>query len=191
MDNTYFSASAVYLIQTLFGLYIFAVLLRLMLQIVRANFYNPISQFLVKITNPPLKPLRRLIPGLWGIDLASIILLIALQMLESTLTGLARGAPFELSSLAVLSLAGLLGLLITLYQITLILQAILSWVAPATYNPVSELLYALNEPLLRPARRYIPAVSGIDLSPLAVLILLQLLKFLMIAPLVDFGLRLG
>ena len=78
----YFAQAGVFLIQFIFGLYILAILLRFMLQLVRADFYNPISQFLVSLTNPPLRPLRRLIPGLWGIDLASLLLLLVLSAIQ-------------------------------------------------------------------------------------------------------------
>src|SRR3569832_1990646 len=91
MENQYIAASAVFLIQTLFGLYILAVMLRLLLQWVRADLYTPISQFLVKVTNPPLRPQRRVIPGWGGIDLASVLLLIVLEMIEQFLINSALG----------------------------------------------------------------------------------------------------
>src|SRR3569832_332628 len=96
MENQYFAASAVFLIQTLFGLYILAVMLRLLLQWVRADIYNPISQFHVKVTNPPQRPLRRVLPGWGGIDLASVLLLIVLEMIEQFLinTALGQAQPF-------------------------------------------------------------------------------------------------
>jgi len=173
MGNQYFAASSVFLIQTLFGLYILAVMLRLMLQWVRADFYNPISQFIVKITNPPLKPLRRIIPGWGGIDLASVLLLIALQMLELFLVDLAVSRSSPISGLLIQSVA------------------ILSWVAPGSYNPVIGLVHRIAEPLLAPARRLIPTMSGIDFSPLVALIVLQLLKILVVAPIANLSIGLG
>ena len=136
MDNQYFAASTVFLIQSLFGLYILVVMLRLMLQWVRADFYNPISQFIVKITNPPLKPLRRIIPGWGGVDLASVLLLIALQILELFLVNLAVGRASGISGLFIQSIAELLGLLINIFVGAILIQVILSWVAPGTYNPL-------------------------------------------------------
>lgn len=187
----YFDQAAVYLIQTVFGLYTLAVMLRLLLQMVRADFYNPLSQFLVKITNPPLKPLRRIIPGLFGIDLASVLLLLALKMTELALTAIALGHAPRLAGLLVLSLAGLLQLLIYIFLVGIIIQVILSWVRPGEYNPLSALLHDLTEPLLRPARRYIPPISGMDFSPVAVLIALQLLLILVVGPLTSLGNSLG
>jgi YggT family protein len=191
MDNQYFAASSVFLIQTLFGLYILVVMLRLILQWARADFYNPVSQFIVKITNPPLKPLRRIIPGWGGIDLASVLLLIALQMLELFLVNLAVGRGVGVSGLIVQSIAELLGLAINVFIGAILIQVILSWVAPGSYNPIIGLVHRIAEPLLAPARRILPPMSGIDFSPLVVLIVLQLLKILLVAPIANFGYHLG
>ena len=191
MDNQYFAASTVFLIQSLFGLYILVLMLRLMLQWVRADFYNPISQFIVKITNPPLKPLRRIIPGWGGVDLASVLLLIALQILELFLVNLAVGRASGISGLFIQSIAELLGLLINIFVGAILIQVILSWVAPGTYNPLIGLVYKIAEPALAPARRILPSVSGIDFSPLVALIVLQLLKILLVAPIANFGYHLG
>ena len=191
MENQYFAASSVFLIQTVFGLYILVVMLRLMLQWVRADFYNPISQFIVKITNPPLKPLRRIIPGWGGIDLASVLLLIALQILELFLVNLAVGHAPGISGLFIQSIAELLGLLLNIFIGAILIQVILSWVAPGTYNPLIGLVYKIAEPVLAPARRILPSVSGIDFSPLVALIVLQLLKILLVAPIANFGYNLG
>lgn len=188
MEGGYFSNAGVFLVQTLFGLYILAVLLRLLLQWARAEFYNPISQFLVKVTNPTLLPLRRFIPGFGGIDWASVLLLLLLQMLEVALTDLMRfGAVRDFAGLLVFSIAELLALVLTVYLVTILIQVILSWIRPGDYNPLSTLLYQINEPVLGPARRVIPPISGLDLSPLLVLIAIQLVSMLLIAPLSDMG----
>ena len=191
MDNQYVAASTIFLIQTLFGLYILIVMLRLMLQWVRADFYNPVSQFIVKVTNPPLKPLRRIIPGWGGIDLASVLLLVALQMLELLLVNIAVGRPSGIAGLFIGSIAELLELLINIFIGAILIQVILSWVAPSSYNPLIGLVHKIAEPLLAPARRILPAFSGIDFSPLVALIVLQLLKILLVAPIANFGYHLG
>ena len=191
MDNQYFAASTIFLIQSLFGLYILAVMLRLILQWVRADFYNPISQFIVKITNPPLKPLRRIIPGWGGIDISSVLLLIALQMLELYLVNMALGRALGIGGLFIESIAELIELLINVFIGAILIQVILSWVAPASYNPLIGLVHKVADPVLAPARRILPPLSGIDFSPLVVLIVLQLLKILVVSPIVDFGYHLG
>lgn len=191
MDNPYISDAAVFLISTVFNLYIFAVLLRFLMQWVRADFYNPVSQFLVKITNPPLRPLRRVIPGLAGIDLASLVLLIALQMIDLLLINLAVGRVSSTGGLFVTAIAELLSTLITLYFITIIVEVIMSWIAAGTYNPIAYLVHQINAPVMAPARRLIPPIGGIDLSPLVVIIVLQLVKILVVAPLLNFGHSMG
>lgn len=187
MGGSYAGNAGTFLIQTLFGLYAGAVMLRLLLAMVRADFYNPVSQFLVKVTNPPLLPLRRLIPGFMGIDMAGVVLLIALEATKLLLIGAIQGFGIPPLGLAVLTLAEILALLLNIYFFTILVQVILSWVSPGGHNPAVALLYSLNEPLLGRARRILPPMSGFDLSPILVLIGLQLLEFLLIAPIRDLG----
>lgn len=191
MINPYLSNATVYLLDTVFTIYLTLILLRFLFQLVRADFYNPVSQFIVKATNPPLIPLRRIIPGLKGIDVAAIVLMIVLQTGALYLIHLSAGRPILPGGLIVLSLADLMSLLLNLFLITILIQVILSWVNPGVRNPIVSLLYSLNEPLLRPARRVLPAISGIDFSPLIVLIAIQLTKILLLAPIRDVGMRLA
>jgi len=185
--NGYFSSAAGFLIEAIFGIYMLLVLLRLMLQMVRADFYNPLCQFIVKATNPPLKPLRRIIPGLAGIDMASVLLLLVLQMLKLFLLALAAGMHLSFAALAVMSVGELIALVLNIYMITILLQVILSWVGPGGHNPLTSILYALNEPVMRPARRILPPISGIDLSPILVFLAIGLLKILVVGPILDLG----
>jgi YggT family protein len=187
MGGSYVGNAGIFLIKTLFGLYILVVMLRLLFQIVRADFYNPISQFLVKVTNPPLLPLRRIIPGFKKIDIASIVLLLVLQMLELILIGVIRGVSFQPVGLLVLSIAELLTLLLNIFFFSILIQVVLSWINPGGYNPAVSLLYSLNEPLLRPARNLIPPIGGLDLSPIVVMIVLQLATILIVMPISDIG----
>jgi YggT family protein len=187
MGGSYAGNAGVFLVQTLFGLYTGAVMIRFLLALVRADFYNPISQFLVKVTNPPLVPLRRVIPSLGGIDLASLVLLLALQVLELLAIGLIKGVSFQPAGLVVLSVAELLALLFQIYFFTILIQVVLSWVSPGGYNPAVSLLYSLNEPLLGRARRMLPPIHGFDLSPILVMIGIQLLNILLVAPISDLG----
>jgi YggT family protein len=193
MSNDYIGSAAIYLISTLFSFYLGLVMIRFLLQLVRADFHNPLSQFIVKVTNPPLRPLRRIIPGISGIDVASLVLLLCLQVLMMWLLHLATGRAIHVGGLLLLSLAELISLLLTIYLIAIIAQAILSWIGPHphTYNPFSSLLYSLTEPVMRPARRLIPPISGIDLSPILVIVILQLMKILVVAPITDLGRSLG
>lgn len=185
MGNPYASDAATLLIQTLFGLYILVVLLRFLLQLVRADFYNPISQFIVKATQPPLGVLRRVVPGFGGVDLASVVLMFALQCAEIWLLLSIHGRPASVPGIGILAVAELLKLTIYLFFFSIIVQVILSWVNPHAYNPVIALIGRINEPLLRPARRLLPPFSGVDLSPLVVLITLQLALILIVRPVRD------
>jgi YggT family protein len=176
--NSYLAAPLDFVVRTLFELYILAVMLRFLLGLVRASFYNPLAQFLVKITNPPLRPLRRVIPGLFGVDLASVVLMVVLELAAVWLIALIWAAPFTWGGLLAAALVELVDLTFLVFLVAIFVQAILSWINPGSYNPVSSLLAGLTEPLLRPARRLIPPVSGFDLSPLVVLIALQVVRML-------------
>jgi YggT family protein len=167
--------SALFLIDVLFSLYVLAVLLRFLFQLVRADFYNPFSQALVRITNPTLLPLRRMIPGFYGVDMAAVVLLLILECLKNYLLLLIVGRAPNVFGLLVYSAAELIKLTLYLFIVTIFARVILSWFAPYGYqNPVAGLLRSLTEPLLRPARHLIPPIGGLDLSPIAVFIFLYL-----------------
>lgn len=179
-----------FVITTLMQLYITLVMLRFLLQWVRADFYNPLSQFIVKVTNPLVRPLRRIIPGWGGLDMATLLLAYLLTVVQIALVG-THISPYEIPgalngqtlqplSIAGLALLDLITLAIGIYLIAIIVQAVVSWVNPGHHNPVMGLIHRLTEPLLRPARRLIPPISGIDLSPLLVLLALQVVKMLLV-----------
>jgi YggT family protein len=183
MGDGYLTNPLVFLIQTLFGLYILVVLLRFLLQWFKADFYNPVSQFIVKVTAPPLRPLRRLIPGLAGIDLAALVLAWLLKSLELSLILVLMGAGGSFLGALLWSLPELIGLTINIFLFAILIQVVLSWINPGAYNPAASLLFSLTEPLLRPARNLLPPVSGLDLSPMLVMIGLVLLEMLLLPPL--------
>jgi YggT family protein len=188
MGSGYFSNAGVFLIDSLFGLYISAVLLRLLFQIVRADFYNPLCQAIVTVTNPVLRPLRRYIPALAGIDSASVLLIVVLQLVNTWLVALVVGVSPKFGGLLVVAVAEIVNKTIWIFMGAVIAQFVLSWVAPGGYNPVIGVINALSEPLLGPARRILPPLGGrLDLSPMVVMIVLQLLLLLAVAPLRDAG----
>lgn len=170
--------AVIFLIQTLFGFYILAVMLRFLLQCVRADFYNPLVQFLVRITNPPLLPLRRIVPGYRGLDLASVVLAFALQLAEVLLVTLLLDRNASVGGLLLLTVAELLKLLINIYLWSVVIQAVLSWFNPDPYHPAARVLAQLTAPLLRPARRLLPPISGVDLSPMLVVVALIFVSLL-------------
>ena len=181
----YLNNAGVFLVQTLFGFYILTVMLRFLLQTVRADFYNPLVQFLVKLTNPPLVPLRRMIPGFQGMDLAAIVLMMVLKSTELVLLFTFSGHALGVVTILLLAIAELLGLLINILFWGVIIQAVLSWINPNPHHPAVSLLRQITEPVLSPARRILPPISGIDLSPILVLVALQLINMLLVAPLRD------
>ena len=191
MEGGYLSDAGGFLVRTIFGLYILAVMLRFLLQMVRADFYNPFCHVLVKVTNHPLLPLRRIMPGFLGIDMAAILLLLVLKTTELLIIQSLAGFSGDIAGLIVMGIAQLLKLLVDIFFFSILIQVVLSWVNPAAmHNPVIGILNSLNEPLLRPARRMMPNMSGIDLSPLLVMVGLQLLTMLLIAPLNDLAMQL-
>ncbi len=183
MSGSYFTNPIIFLVQTLFGLYILAVLLRFLLQTVRADFYNPLSQFLVKATNPPLKVLRRFIPGLGGIDLASLVLAWLLKSLELLLVVMISGGSVNPLFPLLWAIPELVEMIINIFFFSVLIQAILSWFSTGGYNPAVSLLHSLTAPVLRPAQKLLPPAGGFDFSPMLVLIGLVLLKMLLMPPL--------
>ncbi len=183
MGTAYFTNPVVFLITTLFGLYILALMLRFLFQWMDVDYYNPVSQFLVSITQPPLKLLRSVVPSIGRIDTASIVLMIALQMTAGLAVFFNGGAPISVAALFIWALTELITLLINVFLFAIIIRALISWINPDSYNPAVSLLYTLTEPLLRLSRKIIPPLSGIDLSPLLIIIGLQMLKMIVLPPL--------
>ena len=183
MGSTYMTDPIIFLIDTLFSLYILAILLRFLLQWCGADFYNPISQFLVKVTHPPLKILRRFVPSIGKIDTSSLILVLTLQMLADFSILMLKGFTINIGALTVLSLTQLVSLLLNVFLFAVFARAILSWFNPGAFNAAASILATLTEPLLDICRKVIPDLGGIDLSPLAALLLLQLAKMVLLPPL--------
>ncbi|MDD5411153.1 MAG: YggT family protein [Methylobacter sp.] len=183
MDSSYMTDPVIFVIDSLFSLYILAVLLRFLLQWCGANFYNPISQFLVKITHPPLRILRRFVPPIGKIDTSSLVLVLSLQMLADFSILMLKGVSIGVGALTILSLTQLISLLINVFIYAVFARALLSWLNPGAFSSASSILYSLTEPLLSTCRKFIPDLGGIDLSPLAVLMLLQLAKMVILPPL--------
>ncbi len=166
-----------YLAQTLLTLALLAMVLRLLLQLVRADFYNPLSQFLARLTNPLVLPLRRVVPSLGGLDLASLLLALALQMTAIVVLLALNGVgPPNVLLLLVWAVLGVVGLVVNIYFFALLAMIILSWVAPASRHPALLLLFQLTEPVMAPFRRMLPNMGGLDFSPILVFILINIVQ---------------
>ncbi|MCK5894544.1 MAG: YggT family protein [Endozoicomonadaceae bacterium] len=173
------TSSLLFLVETVGSLFIMAVLIRFLLQLVQADFYNPVSQAIAKITGPLLNPLRRLIPSFKGFDIAALILAflaqIALVYLLLSIQGyLPSAVPAE--QVLAISLFKLLKTVLNIYMFSLIIIAIASWITPPNHNPALMLLNQLTEPLSRRVRKIIPPMGGLDFSLMALLILIVMIK---------------
>jgi YggT family protein len=157
-----------YLLQTVLSLLLLLVLVRMLLQQSKADFYNPISQFVVKVTNPLLYPLQKVAPGLWGI--VALLLLLQVASIASILLFGGYGLPSPPVLLLAWAIIGLAGLLVNFYFFAILAMIVLSWIAPGSANPAVYLLYQLTEPVLAPCRRLLPSMGGLDLSPIVVFI---------------------
>lgn len=199
MGSNYLISPLTLIINTLFDLYILLVLLRFLLQALRADFYNPVSQFIVKATTPPLRYLRRIIPSISGQDAASIVLCLTLIYLKFLFLRLLDipGVPIAnvvapIGSVSYLGLiiyafADFISLALTVFLIAIIIQVILSWVNPGQHNPVIGLVNTLASPALRPFRKILPSFGGLDLSPLFASLGILVLKMLVIPPIIYLG----
>ena len=192
MGSGYFAQAIIFLVKLFFDIYILALILRYLLTVVRVDLLNPLSSLIIKVTNPLLKPLRRTIPGYFGIDWASIISLFLVQAIEIILVALiiTGGIP-AFSGLTMLTIAYLLRTILYIYLFIIIVQVIISWVNPNVYNPITTIMYQISEPILKPIRQFIPSSGGLDFSPLVALIIINLLMILIISPLMDLGQKLS
>jgi YggT family protein len=179
--------AAIFIIKTLGSLYLLIVLLRFILQLVRANFYNPLCQFIVKATQPLLKPLRRVIPSMFGLDMSSLVLALIVQMLLIAVIVSLKGFMVDWVLLVPWALIALFSLFLNILFYAMIISVILSWVAPGSHNPGAELVAQITEPVLAPFRRIIPNLGGLDISPIFAFIVIQLLQSWLIPRLAYFA----
>ena len=199
MGANYFTSPLAFIITTLFDLYILLVLLRFILQMLRADFYNTVSQFIVKMTTPPLKLLRRFIPSIMRQDTASIVLCLLiiyakfmlLRTLDIPVVAIADvGVPIGRVSylgLIIYSIADLASLFISVFLVATIIQVVISWVNPGQYNPVIGLVNTITTPILRPIQKRLPSMGGFDFSSMVAILVLMVGKMLIIPPIIQLG----
>lgn len=172
-----FTEIAIYLIQAVANFYLLLVLLRFLLQICKANFYNPISQFVVKATAVPMTPLQKIFPAFNNINSACIVLAIIVQLAAILGSALVyNGTLVPIATLLTWALLGIATLLLNIYFYGLLIAIVLSWIAPQNHHPAIALLWQLIEPVMAPFRKLIPSLGGIDLSPILVFMLLNVLR---------------
>jgi YggT family protein len=174
------------IVNSLGALFILAVLLRFLLQAVRADFYNPLSQAIVKVTARPLAPFRKVIPGYRGLDFASLVLALVLNALFTAIMIFAAG--FNLPGIGIIvswAFVGLLSFFFNIYYFGLIIQVIASFIAPFSGNPILLMIYQILDPINSRVRRVIPPMGGLDLSPLFIFLGIKVLQIILLTPLVQ------
>ena len=188
MENNYFSDATIYLANVVLGSYGFIIMIRLVLQLVEADFYNPICKAIHSITNPVLKPVRAFLPHFKRIDSASLLMVIVFEIIAVWFTlKLKSSMNPSLLGLIVLSLGTTLGEFVRIFTWSIIIQAFLSWIAPDPRNPIVSVLHSITAPILSKARTVLPSTPGVDFSPIIALVALQLTLMLIVNPLHDAG----
>ncbi|MDT3306497.1 YggT family protein [Shewanella vaxholmensis] len=167
-----------FLITTLFDLYLMVVILRIWLQLARADFYNPFSQFIVKATHPLIAPMRRILPSLGRFDTASFVLALLVVMVKVLLISLIAGGGIDILLFLMFAVVSVIKKAGVLLFWMLLIRAILSWFNQG-YNPIMMVMGQLTEPVLAPIRRIIPPIGGLDLSVMLVIIGMNFLNMLL------------
>lgn len=181
-DN--FADAGVFLIQTFAGLYFILVMVRFLMQVARVDYYNPICQGIVKITDPPIKPLKRVIPTLRGVDFATLLVAMIVQLIAITLIMVIKGGWIFHPVYVAWTLVGMFSIIFDIYFFALIIMVIASWVAPYGNHPVLTLVHQLTEPVCAPARKLLPPMGGLDFSIILVFVAITLIdQFLVVRPL--------
>ena len=167
-------SAVVFVINTLAQLYLFVLLLRLWLPWLGADFRNPIAQAILKLTSPVVIPLRRIVPPIGRLDTATLLVAFIIQYLTIVVLLMIMGQSAGIAAIAITSVVNLVLLSLRLFVFAIIVRVILSWIAPSGgYNPALAIIHTLTDRILRPFRRIIPPMGGLDLSPLFAIILLM------------------
>jgi YggT family protein len=162
-----------FIIKTIAQLYLLVLLLRLWLPLLRADFRNALAQGILRVTSPLVVPLRRLLPAIGRLDTATILVAIAIQYLTVLILLAVFGQSFTTVPILITTIIELVILSLNLFFFAILIKIILSWIAPHTHNPATAILNTLAEPVLRPFRRIIPPIGGLDISPIFAIVLLQ------------------
>ena len=178
------------LAETLLGLYLVAVILRFWFHTLRLDFRNPCVRAVGNITRPPLAFLWKFIPACYGVDLAALVLIIALGMAKLSLELWLGGYPFTWSGAVVVSLARALDTMVWIFIAAILGRVILSWVAPRSDHPAAKIVYGLSAPLMNPFQRVLPTFGGLDFSPILALLSLRLGQQILLSPLSAWGAQL-
>lgn len=182
----YIQNSLGFIIETILGMYVIVILMRLIFQQCRTDHRNPLSVIIIRLTDAPLGVFRRFIPSMFGIDMACLVFALVVNIIQFALIMSVSGYPLNISAISILALGEIVKTIIWIFIIAILAAAIMSWFM-RTYHPVLHLAVQVSEPVLRPFRSILPTMGGLDLSPLLALFALNLLLRLIVAPINDFG----
>jgi len=174
-----------FLVNTLFDLYLFVMAIRLVLAYIGSNYYDPLTQFTVRLTDCIVKPVRRVLPNVRGIEISTLVLIFAIEIIKFTLISLLSFGIPAILGLVILAFGDVLQLMIQIFFYAILLQALLSWIQPM--SPMNRILYQFTSPIMRPLHRIIPPVGGFDITPIPALIGLQFLTILLVNPIMATG----
>jgi YggT family protein len=163
----------IFILKTLTHLYLLLLLLRFWLPVLRADFRNPVAQGVLRLTSPLIIPLRRFVPAIGRVDTATVLVAFTIEYLLIVLLLTLSGVTVAFVPIALTSVLDLAVLSLNMFFFVILIKIIMSWVAPHNYNPVTAMLTSLSEPILRPFRRLIPPIGGLDVSPILAIVLLQ------------------
>jgi len=177
----------IFLIKTLIDLYLFVLIIRFLLAYARADYFNPLTQLMVRLSNPIIVPVRKIIPNVRGIEFSSLLLIYIIDLLKFMIIALMGGLMININGLFIVALGDVLHLFIQVFTVALFLYVIMSWVQP--FSPMQNILYKIVSPLVSPFQRIIPPVAGFDLSIIPAFIVLQLISIVLVNPIISWGLQ--
>ena len=176
--------AGIFLVQTFLGLYVILMLVRFLMQASRADYYNPICRAVVRVTDPSIKPFKRVLPSIKGVDFATLAVAILIQVIGIYLIMTLTGNPIFRAVYITWALVGLASMILDIYFFALIAMVIVSWIAPYSNHPAMALIAQLTEPICKPARRLLPPMGGLDFSIILVFVSITLIdSYLVIRPL--------
>lgn len=178
-------SALIFLITSLFDMYLFVLIIRLILAFVGANYFDPITRFIIKLTDSIIKPIRRRIPNVQRIEIATIIVILLLEIAKFSLVTLLEAGTYNTSGIILLAFGDMLKLILQTFFYAILLQVILSWVQPASNT--NYLLMQFTSPIMRPLHRIVPNVGGFDITPIPALLILQMLQILIAYPIITMG----
>ena len=181
-----FANAGIFLIHTFFGIYLILVMLRFLMQVSRADYYNPICQAIVKLTDPAIKPLRTLLPTVRSVDFATLAVALIVQLVSVVIIMTIVGGYFFSPIYVAWSLLGIVSTILDIYFFALIIGVIASWIAPFSHHPALSLVSQITEPICTPARKLLPPMGGVDFSIILVFVAITLIdSYLVVQPIAN------